>query len=836
LQLAEQLLRQANAVDQTLNPINAFEDKIALGDLQSRKGDLAFAKIWYARAYEQASQLSSQAAKQRAQNAIGLIEWYEGQYQESAKTLLSASQSSSEALDETLNDLALAWRSLGNYAAASESLKRSQQEAHRLHHTNVEAAAVANLGVVYHDMGLYQTAIYTDKKALDLLKALKDVDGTATVRCNIGYSEFMLGHQAEARSFLLASYNEGRSQRSTVLMQAVLSNLGRLDAETGQYAEAKIEINKAFRFARATKDKAGQGICLTDLGLLSLKRNAAPSALAHTYKAWILLRSVGDPALTARAESVLMDASHQSGNNDSAIFWGKQAVARYEGMRIGLNDAGIFFCQAHSQTYRTLASILIDEGRIDEAIHVLRLLKGEEVDEFDRDGRAIVRGDKPPVRGGKVLVRGERPPVRDGAVLVRGNRPPVRGGGDLKVFAQNVTPVFPVDVDLTPQERRAMKLCEASKNIGDLREAIGWSFESNHKRTGENSFPRHSDMPRKMGTAYIWTLVTPNQVRVVVATRNRTVVTVSRISEAMLNRAIFEFREKLNDPSSDVRAISQKLYDILLSHNVSDMLTQEKVTKIVWSLDGVLRYIPVAALYDGKSFLVERWASDLISPVLTQRGDHSGIGTLAMGVSKAHVVIDSARNRTIMFSALPSVSGELTSVCNFDSVRSKKLIDEQFTLASARQALLQRYGIVHIATHCHIDQGDASISCMLLGDGTLMTAADMGRIPELFRGVKLLSFSGCETGYMQSESDGKEIDGFTGVALRDGADSVLATLWVVQDNSTKEVMDYIYIGVKKDELLAPEALRKAQITMLRGTGMASRLSHPYYWAPFIVFD
>jgi CHAT domain-containing protein len=49
-------------------------------------------------------------------------------------------------------------------------------------------------------------------------------------------------------------------------------------------------------------------------------------------------------------------------------------------------------------------------------------------------------------------------------------------------------------------------------------------------------------------------------------------------------------------------------------------------------------------------------------------------------------------------------------------------------------------------------------------------------------------------------------------------------------------MNYVYTGVQKDGLQAPEALRKAQLAMLHGTGMDSRLSHPYYWAPFIVFD
>jgi CHAT domain-containing protein len=401
---------------------------------------------------------------------------------------------------------------------------------------------------------------------------------------------------------------------------------------------------------------------------------------------------------------------------------------------------------------------------------------------------------------------------------------------------QNIAPVVLIDMDMTPQERRAVKLCDASTSAGALSEAIERSFHSSRDRDNGNSFSRQSEMPQRPGTASIWTLVTPDRLRVVVTTHNRTITTTSRISEAALNRAIFNFRESLNDPNSDARAASHKLYDILLPRHVSDILRQEKVSTTIWSLDGALRYVPVAALYDGKAFLVERWASILVPPTKAIKNEQYGTGTLAMGVSKAHVVIDSARNRVLAFSALPSVPDELASVCHSESARSEELLDEQFTLSSARAVLWKNFDIVHIATHCHIDQGDASRSCLLLGDGTLLTAADMGRIPELFRGVELLTFSGCETGYTQTEADGKEIDGFAGVALRDGAHSLIATLWAVEDPSTKEVMNYVYTGVQKDGLQAPEALRKAQLAMLHGTGMDSRLSHPYYWAPFIVFD
>jgi CHAT domain-containing protein len=200
-------------------------------------------------------------------------------------------------------------------------------------------------------------------------------------------------------------------------------------------------------------------------------------------------------------------------------------------------------------------------------------------------------------------------------------------------------------------------------------------------------------------------------------------------------------------------------------------------------------------------------------------------------------------------------------------------------------ALARRRPVVHIASHFSFRPGNETRSFLLLGDGSVMTLAEMKSHRDLFAGVELLTLSACNTAVQQPGADGREIDAFAELAQRLGANSVMATLWPVADDSSPWLMWEFYRtrqftgGVAK-----AEALRKAQVALLSGSARVNRLpkarkdasdsatvvvttndgkrrdgstradiiyiaekdappykrdgrkpfAHPYYWAPFIL--
>ncbi|MDR3711032.1 MAG: CHAT domain-containing protein [Capsulimonadaceae bacterium] len=843
LSRAAALLQRCYAIDLKLAQPTLIEDCVAIADLNVRSGRYSDARRWYTKAHQTAHGIQDSAKEAIALNDLGILLWRLGDYDNSLASLRRADKLCQEAGprapgDAVLNSLGLVLRSSGNYGDAAKDFATAHKLAAAARHSSIAAAATANLGATYHATGLYAKAVTTYSAALAEFQAQKDVDGQATVLGNIGYARFYQGRLAEARTSLTRSLTLRRASRDLIGEQAALSDLGRLDADAGSFSASRREIQEAYRLAGVLHDPAGMGICLTDLASLDLRMGAARQAMKAGYRAILALKTAPDPTLAARAESVLMEVARAAGSPDAAVFWGKRAVGRYEAIREGLSgfsyDARNAFCSAHAQTYRTLANILIDQGRINEAISVLALLKGEELDEFDRDGQVLVRGQRPPVRGGEVLVRGQRPPVRDGIVLVRGQKPPIREDKRIASNAQ-LTGIQRI-VELTSPERVALALTESAASEDAITQAMCRAFppasQRSHPSTAKESL---LPTPKRPGVARIWTLVTPDGVRIIAATGGRRIIASTAIRAEDLNRDVFRLRQALEDPSQDPRPAAQKIYNIVLPPRVAALLAAARVTATIWSLDGVLRYVPMAGLYDGSKYLAERWSTAIASPVKVRKTVEEGHGTLAMGVSKQHVVEEPQTGNLLDFPALPEVPEELKAVTANTNESHVRLLDEQFTLGAARTALQNGFGIVHIATHFHLHAADASRSCLLLGDGTLLTLAGIGRIPDLFRGVDLLTLSACQTGAPETDQDGKEVDGVAGIASRAGARSLLATLWSVEDPSVRAFMKRFYEARTNERLPVQEALREAQVGLIHGGLSGNESREPRYWAPFVVY-
>jgi len=181
------------------------------------------------------------------------------------------------------------------------------------------------------------------------------------------------------------------------------------------------------------------------------------------------------------------------------------------------------------------------------------------------------------------------------------------------------------------------------------------------------------------------------------------------------------------------------------------------------------------------------------------------------------------------------------------------LMDEEFTDGSFREALRQRYPVVHIASHFAFKPGDETDSFLLLGDGSRLPLSKIKTSTNLFGGVDLLTLSACDTATGGAGSDGREVEGFGVLAQRQGAKAVMASLWPVADASTRLLMQEFYrLRGEGEGMTKAEALRRAQVELLRGADAqtasgerrglsvtggnapSAKFSHPYFWAPFIL--
>ena len=138
---------------------------------------------------------------------------------------------------------------------------------------------------------------------------------------------------------------------------------------------------------------------------------------------------------------------------------------------------------------------------------------------------------------------------------------------------------------------------------------------------------------------------------------------------------------------------------------------------------------------------------------------------------------------------------------------------------------------VHFATHGMINSRDPKESYLLLaGAPGRLSVRDLveNTFKLSFDGTRLVTLSACNTnigGFDPGAAYGSLSRAFSNA----GAPTVIASLWSVDDNSTRDTMTVFYRELAAGTPKA-EALRRAQISVMHDP----RYAHPFYWAPFVM--
>ncbi len=134
---------------------------------------------------------------------------------------------------------------------------------------------------------------------------------------------------------------------------------------------------------------------------------------------------------------------------------------------------------------------------------------------------------------------------------------------------------------------------------------------------------------------------------------------------------------------------------------------------------------------------------------------------------------------------------------------------------------------LHFACHGNYTWGDPTASGLLMETERLLAIREITALP--LGGTRLVTLSSCESGITDADQVPNEYLGLGGSFLRAGAATVVSSLWSVDDESTAEIMAEFYRYLHRDKLGVAEALRRAQLDMIRG----GRFRHPFFWAPFV---
>lgn len=782
--------------------------------------------------------------------------------------------------DKKLLSLQLSWgKSLLEHGHPDESIAHSQEAlalARALGDLG-EATALSNIGAAQTDLGRYADAIASREEALRLLRAAGRPAVAAVVMNNLAATYETIGDQVKALALLKEALDIARRQKDRELGAWVLLNTATSQSALGHYDAAIKLAEQATALYGQLNDRRGKGLALRTSGwahhmlgewvglsqlgdaVSLLARQADRAAYADTLAMHSLLqldpetdrksirqalaiwREMKARDSEAAGLAILMNVERTAGRPWLAIFYGKQSVNAFQSVRGELRalpaELKHTFLGTRAFAYRLLADLLIEAGRLPEAQQVLDLLKEEEYAEF-------VRRDAGTGPGLASLTPAEAEWERqyreasERVVALGAERGPLLGKA--KRSSEDDERLAALDRNLSAAGQAFQEFLDGlgkqlagtprQEKLAELREAQG--LMENLRELGP-------------GAVAVYTLVTDDRLRLMLVTPDATRAYEAPIGAVELARKIAAFRELLQDAANratprDPLPLARELYRLVVSPLAADLETARAET-VMWSLDGPLRYLPIAALHDGQRYLVERFRNVVFTPASHARlkdQPQPAWRALGLGVSKAHED----------FAALPGAAAELHDVVR-DSDGGRGVLpgvlelDEQFTFESMRSGLRERYPLVHIASHFAFLPGDEARSFLLLGDGQHLPLSELRALPNLFGGVDLLTLSACQTAVGGSGADGREVEGFAVLAQRQGAKAVVASLWPVSDASTRELMREFYrLREARPGTSKAEALQHAQLRLLRGLSGADSsraqptapFAHPYYWAPFIL--
>ncbi|QFS50516.1 CHAT domain-containing protein [Nostoc sphaeroides] len=272
--------------------------------------------------------------------------------------------------------------------------------------------------------------------------------------------------------------------------------------------------------------------------------------------------------------------------------------------------------------------------------------------------------------------------------------------------------------------------------------------------------------------------------------------------------------------SKDREQLSQQIYDWLIQKAEADQAFIDTKT-LVFVLDGRLRNIPMAALYDGNQYLIEKYAVAL-SPGLQLMA--------ARSLQKNHIdaIIGGISQSRGGFSALPSVESEVKEISQ--TVPSSMLLNQKFTsLALADHVKSSNANVVHLATHGQFSSR-LEDTFLLTWDGQLnvkeLSELLKNRSGDSSKAIELLVLSACDT----ATGDDRAVLGLAGLAVKSGARSTIATLWPVKDKAAQMLMTRFYEQLRRPGITKAEALRQAQINLIRQTDFRD----PFFWSAFVL--
>ncbi|MEQ9358118.1 CHAT domain-containing protein [Coleofasciculus chthonoplastes] len=810
--------------------------------------------------------LYSQTAEPSDLVEQGKLYYQAGQFDQAAKVWQEAAETyAAEGFilkqAQALNYLALAYKELGNtesaQSAIAQSLNQLQSKQDTDNNTRLLLAQALNTkGTIHLLQGQSQTALDTWKKSASIYKQADDQTGQLISQINQAQALQALGKYRRAKSLLEQLVSELQNEPNSLLKAKGLRSLGVALQTLGQLRQSKAALEASWQISQQLNSPQDTSEALFSIG--NVARDLQEYAVAWTYyqqaaeltpdsltqleaqlnqlrmlvelQRWDVAQelipivttkvnqlSASRPAIYAQinlADS-LMKADQAGMSNSSAIDTSKLLAKAVKQAR-QINDP-----RAEAYALYQLGQLYQANGTLDDSktLSQQALKLAQEINADDIVARA---GGQL----GEILQKqGKTSEALAAYKIAFDNIQSLRS--DLVAISSDVQFDFKEGIEPLYRQLVSLLLKEGDNqaNLQQAREVM----EALQLAELDNFFQdacldTNPVALEEIDTqaAVIYPIILPDRLEVILSIPNQPLTHyATQLTQAEVESTLTQLYSALSPgyPRNERLQLSQQVYNWLIQPAEAAMASRD-IKTLVFVPDGFLRNLPMAALYDGEQYVLQKYQV-VFSPGLQlfpQGLSQDELSLLAAGLTEARQG----------FSPLPGVDAEIAQVSK--QVKSKVLFNENFTFGKFKDLINnESFPIVHLATHGQFSSNPEETFLLTWSDRISIEDFDLifqKRRLGLLKPIELLVMSACQT----AAGDNRATLGLAGFALRSGAKSTIASLWSVSDESTSIMMREFYHQLTDLKVSKAEALRQAQLSLLE----EPLYKHPYFWASFVL--
>ncbi len=732
-----------------------------------------------------------------------------------------------------------------------------------------------NIGIIYLNTGEYRKAMKLFLTALEYSEKIGDKKAEASFLCNMGIIYENLGLLNQSLQYQMKALAKAKEMGDRYSEGVYLGNIGNIYKQSGDHKKSEEYYKQALDIASELEDLRGQGMNLGNLGNACFDQKKFKESIEYYEKALEIARKSCNPISEGIRLGNMAGAYRELGQYKKALELYNTALPLTTGL--GNNQSSIIQYVGRGLTYEKLNRLddaIADMVKAVEIVETVRSDLGIEEFKNSYSNRYIyiyyelIELLMMKNRIQDALEYAERAKARSFLDVVGKSDSITEKAKDRELAEKEVSLLSLIrelekKIYSVPQEQTADILIEIKKVQKEHQEVLEKLKIKDSEYASlisvNPSSPEEIKKSLQPGEVLVEYFTTNNATIVWILTKNSLDSYSIDADSDTVAKDVKKLREAL-EPVSDkdmgadgIKACNELLgkFNSRYFAPIEEIINKEradkgKANRLIIIPHGEFHLVPFAALIDSNGkYLVDKYEiltePSASSFVLFRRRSGKSQGKFA-GYALGNVDVDfgskdnASQNRGVDemlpsmfrsgFKPLPGTKKETEEISKEYISKHKSVdcyIEKDFTTKKVFETV-PNAGVLHFATHGFVSgKAKGKFSGLITADGFIF-------MMDIFKwklNADMVVLSACKTS-VGEVSEGDDAATLSRAFMQAGANNLIATLWSVQDEATRELMVEFY-----KEILAgatkSASLRNAQLKLKK------QYPHPTYWSGFVVY-